>query len=93
MYQKVKSLQTAHSASMMCKNLQVVSFDSEWKEVYLGTIRRESFTAICPNDVPKAVAKVEVHYKERATNEPVVLTSAKWCPMENCTVLVVGRGK
>ena len=41
---------------MSVKNLQVVSFDSEWKEIYLGTIRRNHFSAFCPHNVPNAVS-------------------------------------
>ena len=55
MYQKRKNLSMSNSVGMLTKNLQVVSFDSDWKEVYLGTIRRNHFTAFCPNEVSTAV--------------------------------------
>ena len=45
----------SNSVGMLTKNLQVVSFDADWKEIYIGTVRRNHFTAFCPNDVPNAV--------------------------------------
>ncbi len=79
-----------NSTSLMAKNLQVVSFDSDWKEVYLGTVRRDSFNASCPaND-----GKVNVKYAPKeATSAILPLTAAKWCPLDNCTVLVVASKK
>ena len=56
MYNKTKVLSISNGAGMSVKNLQVVSFDSEWKEIYLGTIRRNHFSAFCPHNVPNAVS-------------------------------------
>ena len=56
MYKKQKNLSISSGAGMSVKNLQVVSFDSEWKEIYLGTIRRNHFSAFCPNSVANAVS-------------------------------------
>ena len=86
----------SNSVGMLTKNLQVVSFDSEWREIYLGTVRRNHFTAFCPNDVSTAV---NIDFKwvhedegpEAAEQSSIVsLTVAKWCPLEHCTVLVLG---
>ncbi len=86
-----------HSVSMLPKNLQVVSFDPEWREIYLGTLRRDGFSAVCPHDVP-AAAKVDVQYQREAEDNNggeqggvVAVTCAKWCPLENSTVLVIGK--
>lgn len=93
----------SNTVGMMTKNLQVVSFDADWKEIYMGTVRRNHFTAFCPNDVPTAV-NIDfkwLHEDEEengASNSGsnseqssvIVLTLAKWCPLENCTVLVLG---
>ena len=95
MYKKLKNLAISSGAGMTVKNLQVVSFDSEWKEIYLGTIRRNHFSAFCPNSVPNAVS---IDYKwlhqdegPDAENSSIVsLTVSKWCPLENCTILVLG---
>ena len=95
MYNKTKVLSISNGAGMSVKNLQVVSFDSEWKEIYLGTIRRNHFSAFCPHNVPNAVS---IDYKwlhqdegPDAENSSIVsLTVSKWCPLENCTVLVLG---
>ncbi len=98
MYQKGKVLTMASTAGMMAKNLQVVSFDSEWNEIYLGTSRRNHFTAFCPNNVANAI-NIDFKWKDddkihaaSVGDDPtgVNLTVAKWCPMENCTVLVLG---
>ena len=51
-------------------------------------MRRDVFSAVCPNAVPKA-SKVDVHYRAKASGV-VVITSAKWCPLDSCTVLVLG---
>ncbi len=87
-----------------------MSFDPEWREIYLGTLRRDGFSAVCPHDVPSA-SKVDIQYKCKEEEESstsaahageeggtsgaissvVAVTSAKWCPLENCTVLVLGK--
>jgi hypothetical protein len=36
MYQKGKTINISNSVGMLSKNLQVVSFDGDWKEIYLG---------------------------------------------------------
>ena len=63
MYDKKKEVVISHTVSMLPKNLHVISFDSEWREVYLGTVRRGRFVGVCPNEVPGGAAKVEVEYK------------------------------
>ena len=55
MYQKSKTLSMSNTVGMLAKNLQVVSFDGDWKEIYLGTVRKNHFTAFCPNEVSSAV--------------------------------------
>ena len=96
MYQKGKVITMDSTAGMTCKNLQVVSFDSEWNEIYLGTTRRNRFTAFCPNEVTNAVNidfKWNLDINDPANQDEatgVTLTVAKWCPMENCTILVLG---
>ena len=45
----------SNTVGMLAKNLQVVSFDGDWKEIYLGTVRKNHFTAFCPNEVSSAV--------------------------------------
>ena len=68
--------------------LKVVSFDADWKEIYVGVARKDIFTAECPNNVPDA-AKVAVKYQTKE-RENTIISTAKWCPMENCTLLVLG---
>ena len=90
MYDNDRVVELSQTVGLTPKNLQVVSFDSEWKEIYLGTSRHDTFTAVCPNNVPKA-AKFDLQYKSgKHAGDTVVITSAKWCPMDNCTVLVLG---
>lgn len=96
MYEKGKVVTMSASSGLLTKNLQVVSFDSEWNEIYLGSVRRDHFTAFCPNPVDSAVA-IDFKWKpscggdvEVDCQQPVTITVAKWCPMENCTVLVLG---
>ena len=36
MYQKGKTINISNSVGMLSKNLQVVSFDGDWREIYLG---------------------------------------------------------
>ena len=38
MYERGKEVSLESSVGLMIKNLQVVSFDSEWLEIYLGTV-------------------------------------------------------
>ena len=38
MYERGKEVSLESSVGLMVKNLQVVSFDSEWLEIYLGTV-------------------------------------------------------
>ena len=91
MYEKTKSLETERTVSMMPKNLQVVSFDSDWKEIYLGTVRKDVFSAFCPNGVAaKDKNCFEVQYRSQG-DETIVITTAKWCPLQNCTILVLGK--
>ena len=59
------------------RSLQVVSFDSEWREVYIGYIRKDVFTGECPNDVNNA-AKISVKYNTKDRPENAVITAAKW---------------
>ena len=63
MYEKARELSIPHTVCLLPKNLHVISFDSEWREVYLGTVRRANFVGICPNEVPGGAAKVEVEYR------------------------------
>ena len=58
MYSRERSIVLDESVGLMAKNLQVVSFDSKWKEVYLGTARRDRFIAVCPNEVTILVKKI-----------------------------------
>ena len=66
----------------------MVSFDADWKEIYVGVVRKDTFTAECPNNVPEA-AKVTVKYQAK-DKENAIISTSKWCPMENCTLLVLG---
>jgi len=88
MYEKIKNVNLKTSVSAQVKNLQVVSFDGDWKEIYVGVARRDIFTAECPNNVPEA-AKVTVKYQAK-DKENAIISTSKWCPMENCTLLVLG---
>ena len=90
MYEKGHTVIIEQGVGMTPKNLQVVSFDSEWKEIYLGTFRRDNFSAMCPNNVPSA-SNVKVKYVGKTEDTTVTITSAKWCPLDNCTVLVLGK--
>ena len=49
MYEKGKVISLSETVGLMSKNLQVVSFDSSWHEIYVGTVRRDRFIAVCPN--------------------------------------------
>ena len=69
-------------------DIKVVSFDADWKEIYVGVARKDIFTAECPNNVPEA-AKVTVKYQTK-DRENAIISTSKWCPMENCTLLVLG---
>ena len=40
------------SVGMMAKNLQVVSFDADWTEIYLGTVRAGINTIMAPMAPP-----------------------------------------
>ena len=70
-------------------------FDDLFSQTFLGTVRKNHFTAFCPNDVPSAI---QIDFKwmhedegpEAEQNSIVVLTMAKWCPLDQCTVLVLG---
>ena len=42
MYERGKEVTLESSVGLMVKNLQVVSFDSEWLEIYLGTVSYQS---------------------------------------------------
>lgn len=44
MYERGKEVGLEASVSVMVKNLQVVSFDSEWLEIYLGTVCQNKTT-------------------------------------------------
>ena len=55
MYEKGKVVTLNDTVGLMCKNLQVVSFDSAWQEIYIGTVRRDRFIAVCPNQVNNGV--------------------------------------
>ena len=97
MYHKKKSIDVGQSAGLMPKNLQVVSFDADWREVYVGTSKGDSFSALCPNDIGGTTPKIKVQYQKtnsetdpRVEQAPVTITCAKWCPMDSCTVLVLG---
>ena len=51
MYEKGKVVTLCETVGLMSKNLQVVSFDAAWHEIYIGTARRDRFIAVCPNPV------------------------------------------
>ena len=38
MYERGKEISLESTVGLMVKNLQVVSFDSDWVEIYLGTV-------------------------------------------------------
>ena len=44
MYERGKEVNLEASVGVMVKNLQVVSFDSEWLEIYLGTVCKTTIT-------------------------------------------------
>ncbi|XP_023335080.1 WD repeat-containing protein 54 [Eurytemora carolleeae] len=88
MYEKVRTVSLKGSVDPQVKNLQVVSFDSDWKEVYIGASKKDSFTAVCPNNIPQC-AEVSVRYVCK-NKENARISCSKWCPMENCTILVLG---
>ena len=44
MYERGKEVNLEASVGVMVKNLQVVSFDSEWFEIYLGTVCKATIT-------------------------------------------------
>jgi hypothetical protein len=53
MYEKGKVVSLCETVGLMSKNLQVVSFDSSWHEIYIGTVRKDRFIAVCPNQARK----------------------------------------
>lgn len=87
MYEKGRTVRVGRSVALAPKNLQVVSFDADWNEIYLGTARGDHFSAVCPNSVPNA-KPVDVRYDRQ--DGTATITSAKWCPLDQCTVLVLG---
>jgi len=89
MYEKVRTVSLPESVAAQAKNLQVVSFDADWTEIYVGSSRRDKFTAVCPNNVPEA-ANVSVKFKVQDDRDTAIISTSKWCPMENCTLLVLG---
>lgn len=89
MYEKVRTVSLQTSVAAQAKNLQVVSFDADWNEIYVGACRKDQFAAICPNNIPDA-AHVSVKYKPKGGKDNAVISASKWCPMENCTLLVLG---
>ena len=102
MYLRDRSIALPKGAAMMVKNLQVVSFDANWQEIYVGALRGDNFSAVCPNQIPNA-ADIEVSWNgvnsapaADEENDPEIqgmsamLTSAKWCALEDCTILVLG---
>ena len=36
-----------------------MSFDADWKEVYIGASKKDSFTAVCPNNIPESVEVIK----------------------------------
>ena len=65
----------------------------------------DNFTATCPNAVENA-SNIDISWSDKefdgdaeedseedgqAPPTPAELTCAKWCPLENCTVLVLGE--
>ena len=73
---------------------QVVSFDAEWREVYVGYVRKDVFTGMKKNNlfvpVSKSLllgecpnnidnaAKICVKYATKDRPENAVLSAAKW---------------
>ena len=57
---------------------QVVSFDSEWKEVYVGYVRKDVFTGECPHSGVTNAAKISVKYNTKDRPENAIITAAKW---------------
>ena len=54
-----------------------MSFDADWREIYVGYARRDTFTGECPNPVPGAV-RVTVRYQARDRPENAAISAAKW---------------
>ena len=93
MYDQCKTIQIPNSVSTQVKNLQVrvvwififsyhsdkvVSFDSEWREIYVGLVRKDLFTGECPNNDVSKAAKISVKYKTKDRPENAIITAAKW---------------
>ena len=94
MYDQCRTISIPSSVSTQVKNLQVgitrseirhdslhhqvVSFDSEWREVYVGYVRKDLFTGECPNSNVSNAAKISVKYKTKERLENAVITAAKW---------------
>ena len=94
MYDQCRTISIPSSVSTQVKNLQVritrseirhdslhhqvVSFDSEWREVYIGYVRKDLFTGECPNSNVSNAAKISVKYKTKERLENAVITAAKW---------------
>ena len=57
MYERGKEVTLEASVGVMVKNLQVVSFDSEWLEIYLGTVcqNKTKFHIICIREICKPI--------------------------------------
>lgn len=79
------------SVSMMAKNIQVVSFDSDWREVYIGTVRRNMFIGVCAHEALKKPDIVVKCATKTENIEPLVISCFKWCPLESCTILALGN--
>ena len=57
---------------------KVVSFDSEWREVYVGYVRRDVFTGECPHSSVSNAAKISVKYNTKDRPQNAIITAAKW---------------
>ena len=58
----------------------MVSFDADWSEIYIGSSRRDTFTALCPNNVPEAAKVATTSTTATAiniTDIPKVITFAQ----------------
>ncbi|XP_040567917.1 WD repeat-containing protein 54 isoform X2 [Lepeophtheirus salmonis] len=94
MYSWGRALVNEHITDIQSKNLQLVSFDAEWKDVYLGTVNGDSFKGICSDlNLNKNIccnAKTALFEKFGKDFPNLYISASKWCPLDKCTALIIG---
>ena len=74
---------------------QVISFDTKWREIYIGSVSNNDFVCTSPSeDVPADARSFTASFPARqGRDDGPAVTCAKWCPMESTTILVLGKSQ